>query len=157
MLGWHHALLALQLFPLHSGCPETQQQHWVRACCHLPFLRSQSGWVGTKAPQAPHSTSSSWTIALGGRPAGWFGEGWLIVVVWKVSPPSSSPREQDPPWLQQLPIPKDHILLRGGAVRNLPGRVPGAGLAQSPPRVHSCFCLLPPPAWSGSRLPSSCK
>lgn len=26
LLGWHHALLALRLFPLHSGCPETQQQ-----------------------------------------------------------------------------------------------------------------------------------
>ncbi|XP_010283886.1 PREDICTED: E3 ubiquitin-protein ligase CHIP, partial [Phaethon lepturus] len=27
-LGWHHALLALRLFPLRPGCPETQRQRW---------------------------------------------------------------------------------------------------------------------------------
>lgn len=156
-LGWHYALLALRLFPLCSGCPETQQQRWARARCHLPFPRNCSSWAGTKAPQAPLSTSSSWTTALGGRPARWFGEGWLLVVAWKVLPVSSSPGDQGPPQLQQLTIPKDHILLWGGAARSLPGRAPGAGLARSLPRVHSCFLLLPSPAWPGPCSPHSCK
>lgn len=130
-LGWHHALLALRLFPLQPSRPRPDAGRG-----HGPMSPSRGAAAAGRAPQLPGSP-----LPLQDLPGGWNAGSSAV----------SSPSCPSPPQPGQPLSPKSTSCSRD-CHRELAGMSTWSPIL---PYVYSCFFLLPLPAWPGlAPLPS---